>query len=115
MNGATSASSTSAVRSPGARLLLALAALVALDGWILAGRMGDTAPRSVALATAVGGCALGHSVSPAWNFHGFDLRGTRDCESELFPIVGAPCCDPGHRASRELRPPARAADAVHDR
>ena len=90
------------VRSPGVRLLVVLAALVALDGLILAVSLGDTRPRAAALDAAVGGFAHGHSVGSAWSFHGFDPRGVRDCESELFPIVGVPCCDPGHRASPEL-------------
>lgn len=85
--------------APGARLLLALAGLAALDCVILAGGVGETRRGSVALDAAIGGFAPGHSIGPAWSFHGFDPRGVRDCESELFPIVGAPCCDSGHRAA----------------
>lgn len=103
MNGSSSGPNAVTLRSPGARLLLALAGLVALDCLIIASGVGDTRRRSVALDAAVGGFAHGHTVGPAWSFHGFDRRGMRDCESELFPIVGAPCCDPGHRASRAAR------------
>ncbi len=100
MKRSSSGSNAGTQRSPGARLLLVLAGLVALDCLILSSGVADTRRRSAALDAAVGGFALGHSVGPAWSFHGFDPRGVRDCESELFPIVGAPCCDPGHRASR---------------
>jgi hypothetical protein len=90
--------------SPAQRLLIALAALVVLDCIVLAVALGDTEPRCAALDAAVGGFPSGHSVGPGWSFHGFDPRGVRDCESELFPIVGAPCCDPAHRASCHIRP-----------
>lgn len=102
MSGARSVPGVLPRRSPGVRLLLVLGALVALDCVILAAALGDTPPRPTVLDAATGGFARGHSISSAWSFHGFDPRGVRDCESELFPIVGAPCCDPGHRASRHL-------------
>jgi hypothetical protein len=87
--------------SPGACLLVVLGALFALDSLILVSGVGVTRRRSTTLDAAIGGFVLGHSVSTAWSFHGFDLRGVQDCESELFPIIGAPCCDPGHRASHD--------------
>jgi len=103
MNGSSPRPNAVTLPSPGARLLLVLAGLVALDCVILSSGVADTRRRSAALDAAVGGFALGHALGPAWSFHGFDPRGVRDCESELFPIVGAPCCDPGHRASRATR------------
>jgi hypothetical protein len=80
-------------------LLGVLAGLLALDCALLASGVGDTPPRAAGLHALACGHVLGHALDPAWSFHGFDPRGARDCESELFPIVGAPCCDPGHRAS----------------
>lgn len=82
----------------GGRLLLALGGLALLDVLLLALGLCDAPSRATTLDAAVGGFARGHALAPAWSFHAFDPRGTRDCESELFPIVGAPCCDPAHRA-----------------
>ncbi len=98
-------------RRAGARhVFLALGALLGVDAALL-WREASSPPRSDdGLAAAAAGFVGGHALSAAWSVHGLDRRGSSVCECELFPIVGAPCCDPGHRHSGRVStsPPSEA-------
>jgi len=80
--------------SRGRWLLVSIGALAALDGLALVVSSHGARDAAAPFQVAVGGFGLGHSVTPAWSFHGVDPRGTRLPESALYPIVGLPCPDP---------------------
>lgn len=77
------------------RLLLTLGALVV---WVLLEeqvRLTRRAERPGADGP-VGGIGLGAVTAPAWSFHALDPRLEVHCDSELWPIAGAPCFAPDH-------------------
>jgi hypothetical protein len=82
------------MRTRGARVVAAVAALAVVDAAWLAFAGG--APPRDDFARATCGLGLGVAVAPDWSFQDVDPRLARSCESELFPLPGLACPDPDH-------------------
>lgn len=89
-------------RSRGGILLVITAALA---GIAAAGTVWPAPAPETSFQRATCGVGLSSTVSVAWSFFGYDPRAEATCESELWPIPGLSCPNPGHGTSVVDLPP----------